>query len=106
MTGENFVRLKGKVVYPELKTVGSKNSKLFKGKLAIPINGSDDKFQYIKIAAWENIADGLGALSPNAFIKADGHIEERSYDGKCKHCNGMEKKYWTEVIIDNFVVEG
>jgi hypothetical protein len=105
MTGENFVRLKGKIVYPELKTVGANNSKLFKGKLAIPINGNDDKFQYVKIAAWESVAAGLGSLSSNTFIKVDGHIEERSYDGKCKHCNGMEKKYWTEVIIDNYVEE-
>lgn len=105
MSGENFVRLKGKIVYPELKTVGQYNSKLFKGKLAIPIEGKPDKNQWLKIAAWNTVADGLGDLPEGTFVKIHGHIEERSYDGKCKHCNGFDKKYWTEVVVDNFVIE-
>jgi hypothetical protein len=102
MDGENFVRLRGRIVYPELKTVGQNNSKLFKGKLAIPIA---ERNQWLKIAAWNSVAEGLAALDDNAFVKIHGHIEERSYDGKCKHCNGQDKKYWTEVVVDNFVVE-
>lgn len=100
MDGENFVSLKGVVQRGELKTVGQKNTKLFKGKLAIPVG---DKFQYIKIAAWESIAEGLNSVPKDGFIHVHGHIEERSYDGKCRHCQGAEKKYWTEVVVDNFV---
>ena len=100
MEGENFVNLKGTIQWPELKTVGEKNSSLFKGKLAIPIEG---RSQYLKIAAWNQIAEGLAALPKDAFVHIHGHIEERSYDGSCKHCNGQEKKYWTEVVVDNFV---
>lgn len=101
MNGENFVSLKGVIQWPELKTVGEKNTSLFKGKLSIPIDG---KSQYLKIAAWNNIAEGLNDVPKDAFVHIHGHIEERSYDGACKHCNGPEKKYWTEVVVDNFVV--
>ena len=100
MQGENFVSLKGTVVWPQFKKVGENNHSLFKGKLSIPIG--DDRTQYIKVAAWNEVADGIEALPEGAFIHIHGHIEERSYDGNCKHCRGVEKKYWTEVIIDNF----
>jgi len=99
--GENFVSLVGKIVWPELKVVGDANSKLFKAKLAIPIN---DRFQYIKISGWNSVAEDLNDVNNNVFVKIHGHIEERSYDGKCKHCNGLEKKYWTEVVVDNFII--
>lgn len=101
MEGENFVSLKGKVLNLNLKIVGDFNSKLVNGKISIPING---KAQYIKISAWGDIAEELSILPKNNFVKIHGHIEERSYDGNCRHCNGLEKKYWTEVVVDNFVV--
>jgi hypothetical protein len=104
MQGENFVSLVGKIMWPDFKTVGEKSSKLFKAKLAIPINDAPGKFQYLKIAGWNAMADALHEVSENQFIKIHGHIEERMYDGKCKHCNGLDKKYWTEVIVDNFIV--
>jgi hypothetical protein len=99
MDGENFVNLKGFIQWPELTTVGQNNTSRFKGKLRIPIG---DKSQYLKIAAWNNIAEGLGGLADGAFVHIHGHIEERSYDGACKHCNATAKKYWTEVVVDNF----
>jgi single-stranded DNA-binding protein len=105
MQGENFVRLQGRLVSPSLKTVGQNNSSLFKARLAIPVGDDGKRNQWIKVAAWAAIAEGLGELSENTFVKIHGHIEERSYDGKCRHCNGFEKKYWTEVVIDNFVVK-
>jgi hypothetical protein len=103
MEGENFVSLKGQITNGEFKVVGEKNSKLFKGKMTIPVG---DKSQYIKVAAWREIAEGLESLPKNAFIHIHGHIEERSYDGTCRHCKGQEKKYWTEVVIDNFTQIG
>lgn len=101
MEGSNFVELVGKIIYPDFKTVGS-GSKLFKAKLAIPLN--EGRFQYIKVAGWNTIAEALGELPENTFIKVHGHIEERRYEGKCKSCGGAEYKYWTEVLVDNFVV--
>jgi hypothetical protein len=99
MDGENFVSLKGTIQWPELKQVGQNNTSLFKGKFKIPIG---EKAQYIKIAGWNDIAEGLAEVPEETFIHIHGHIEERSYDGSCKHCKGQEKKYWTEVVVDNF----
>ncbi len=102
MVGENFVSLVGKVMWPNFKTVGEKNTPKFEGKLAIPTAAG--KNQYLKIAAWNSIAEALKEIPGELFIKVHGHIEERSYEGKCKHCSGLDKKYWTEVVIDNFMV--
>ncbi len=100
--GENFVTLRGSVSRGSYKEVGQFNTGLFKGSLAIPTPKGTK--QYLKIAAWAELAEALRDTDPSAVIKIHGHIEESSYDGKCRHCNGPEKKYWTEVIVDNFVV--
>lgn len=102
MAGENFVILKGYIQYPNLKTVGTNNTSLFNAKLAIPTQ--DGKKQYIKIAGWGSIAEALNEVPNEMWIKVNGHIEERSYDGKCKHCAGFDKKYWTNVVVDNFMI--
>lgn len=100
MEGENFVNLKGSLQWGEVKQVGQNNTSLYKAKLKIPI---EDRDSYIKVAAWRDTADALAALPKDAFIHIHGHIEESSYDGKCKSCGSAEKKYWTEVVIDNFI---
>jgi hypothetical protein len=102
MEGENFVKLIGKISRGSYKEVGQFNTGLFKSSLAIPT--SNNKYQYIKIAAWADLAKALRDTDTTEVIKIHGHIEESSYDGKCRHCSGPEKKYWTEVIVDNFVV--
>lgn len=102
MTGENFVSLTGTIQYPTLKNVGQNNSSLFNGKLAIPTNGGSN--QYIKITAWASIAEEMYEVPEKIFVKIHGHIEERSYDGKCHHCGGFDKRWWTNVIVDNFIV--
>lgn len=102
MIGENFVSLTGKITYPNLKTVGMNNNSLLNAKLAIPTGNG--KNQYIKIAAWGPTAEALAELSEETFIKLHGHIEERSYDGKCRHCKGYSKTYWTNVVVDNFII--
>ena len=102
MIGENFVSLTGKITYPNLKMVGQNNNNLFNAKLAIPTK-TQGNFQYIKITAWGSLAESLSELKEGTFVKVHGHIEERSYDGKCKHCGGFDKKYWTNVVVDNFV---
>lgn len=102
MKGENFVTLVGKISRPTIKQVGQYNTSLFKGSIAIPTDRGT--FQYLKVAAWADIAETLYEVGEVAMIKVHGHIEESSYDGKCRHCGGSEKKYWTEVVIDNFVI--
>jgi single-stranded DNA-binding protein len=102
MEGENFVSLVGKIERPSFKTVGQHNSSLFKANLAIPTQDSNN-FQYIKIVSWGTLADGMAEVSPGIFVKVHGHIEENSYNGKCRHCGGFDKKYWTNVVVDNFI---
>lgn len=98
--GENYVKLVGTIAYPSLKEVGDR-SFLFKGKVCIPIRGS---FQYVKIAAWGNLAEALNEVSSKETVSVLGHIEERSYSSACRHCGGPDKKFWTEVVVDNFVI--
>jgi len=102
MIGENFVSLTGKITYPNLKTVGMNNSSLLNAKLAIPTG--DGKHQYVKIAAWGSTAEALAELPKDTFVKVHGHIEERSFDGRCRHCGSFEKKYWTNVVVGNFMI--
>jgi len=104
MIGENFVTLIGRITRPSFKNVGQNNIGLFKGTLAIPTAKGTE--QFIKIAAWAQIAEALSVIDSSTVIKIQGHIEESSYEGKCKHCQGPEKKYWTEVVVDNFVPMG
>ena len=97
--GENFVKLIGKIKYKEVNTYeGNLN---FRCKLAVPI---DDKFQYIKIGAWGALAESLSELSNDTWVKIHGHIEESSYDVKCKYCQGPSKAYWTSIAVDNYII--
>lgn len=102
MIGENFVQLTGRITRPSFKNVGQNNIGLFKGTLAIPTAKGTE--QFIKVAGWAQTAEALSSVAPNATVKIHGHIEESSYESKCKHCQGPDKKYWTEVVVDNFVV--
>jgi hypothetical protein len=101
MNGENFVKLRGKIIKPSFKYVGDNNTGLFKATLAIPVQDFDGN-QYINIASFQ-CSEVLNDLPKNSFVEIQGHIEQRSYDGKCRHCGGYDKKYWTEVVVDNFV---
>jgi len=100
MEGENFVRLKGKIINPSIQVVGDYNSSLFKASLAIPAVDHNG-YQYIKISSFK-CAEGLSLLPKNTFVEIHGHIEERSYNGVCRHCGGYDKKFWTEVQVDYF----
>lgn len=102
--GENYVKLIGKIVYPSLKEVGDNNTFLFKGKVGIPTQDGQNCFQYVKISAWGSLAEALNEVPANVFVSVLGHIEERSYVSTCRHCGGPEKKFWTEVVVDSFVI--
>lgn len=103
LSGMNFVRLRGRIKNPKTKIVGQYNSMVFNASLAIPAPHPQTGFQYIKISSFSR-AEELSELEPNTFVELEGHIEERSFSSSCRHCGGYEKKYWTEVVVDNFVV--
>lgn len=102
MKGENFVSLKGYISRGTFKEVGQFNTGLFKGSLAIPTEKGTN--QYLKIAAWGEIAEAMRDTDSKLMIHIHGHVEESSYDGKCRHCQGPEKKYWSEIVIGNFTI--
>ncbi len=97
--GDNIVKLVGKIKYKEVNFYNDVAN--FKCKLAVP---TEDSFQYIKIGAWGKIAELLAELPNDTYIKLFGHIEETSYDTKCKYCQGPQKVYWTNVIVDSFII--
>ncbi len=99
LLGENFVKLIGKVSYKEVNIYNGNPN--FRCKLAVPI---EDKFQYIKVGAWGSLAESLAELSEGTWIKLYGHIEESSYDSKCRYCQGLSKSYWTSVNINNYII--
>jgi len=105
LEGMNYVKLKGRIKRPRTKIVGQYNSLVFNGTLAIPAPYPQSGTQYIKISSF-NMAEDLGRLPEGTFIELEGHIEERFYSASCRHCGAYEKKYWTEVVVDNFVVLG
>ena len=98
-SGENYVKLVGYIKYRELASYNDYSN--FKCKLAIPINES---FQYIKVAAWGDLAESLAELPEGTCVKIHGHIEETSYSSKCKYCSGPLKVYWTNVVVDNYII--
>jgi hypothetical protein len=103
--GENFVNLKGTIMYPDFKKVGKNNISLFKGKLKSPFigNGGKEAAHYIKISSWRENADALKGVGDSQWVHIHGHVETQTYDGHCKHCKGISAKNWTEVVVDQFV---
>jgi len=109
MEGKNFVELVGKMRYPEVKEIGAGFCK-FSGKLRVPAeyffdDGTVVKTDTdIKLVAWFELAEALGAVTPGATVKIHGNLQERSYSGSCNSCGAKQKKYWTDVLVTNFVV--
>ncbi len=100
--GENTFYLKGEIIWPELKKVGINDSSLFKSKVVIPYFREDDpetpRKSYVKITAWNELADDLGALPEGTAVEVSGHMEERSWDAP----DGT-KRTFTDAIVTNFV---
>lgn len=108
MEGLNSVRMKGLLVYPKLTTTANGFPK-FNGKIMVPIkfkSGDQEKDgkTYHNVCAWGAVAEALGEMLENTPIEIDGTLNSRSYDSTCKGCGAPEKKYWTEVQINNFVI--
>jgi len=111
MQGNNFVELAGFLKYPELSETRNGNYR-FQGKVAIPFSyvekatgETKEGTRYVKISAWGDTAQDLGALKDGTSVRVQGVFNERSYDGNCKSCGAQEKKYWTDVLVSNFLEE-
>jgi len=100
----------GFLVYPKLTQTSTGKHK-FDGKIAIPLTyknkqtGEDTTTRIMyKISAWGDTAEALGELAAETPITVQGRFNERSYDGKCEHCGGITKKYWSDVQVDTFTI--
>ena len=100
--GINRFYLRGEIVWPELKTVGERQSPLFKSKIIVPFFREDDpetlRRSYIRITAWDERAEGLGAAGEGAVVEVSGHIQERSW----KTPEGQTRLF-TDAVVTNYV---
>ena len=103
--GENFIKLQGKITRKKI-TKYDNGGVMFKCNLAIPAPGLPNKYQYIGVSVWGEMAESLGDVKDGTYIKVLGHLEKISFDSKCKYCNGSTTIYWTNVAIDNYIIIG
>ncbi len=102
--GINRFHLRGEIVWPELKQVGERGTNLFKSKVIVPFYREDDpehtflKKAYVRITAWDELAEGLGSAGEGTVVDATGHIQERSWTAD----NG-QKRIFTDAVVTNFV---
>lgn len=100
MEGDNQFLLQGEVKWPELKHVGANQStSLFKTKLRIPFTKDDgsEGNAYVRITAWDEIAEGLAEIKEGDFVKVTGHIQDRTWEAP-----GGQKRVFTDAVVTNF----
>jgi len=102
-SGANDFMLQGELVWPEFKLVGERGTPLFKAKVKIPEPSrkypGEVRHSYVKITAWDNIAEGLNSLS-SPFVRVSGHVQEREWvDSR----NNNQKRIFTDAVVTNYV---
>lgn len=99
--GINRFHLRGELVWPELKQVGERGTNLFRSKVIIPFFREDDpetqRKAYVRITAWDDLAEGLGAAGEGSLVDLSGHIQERTWTAQ----NG-QKRVFTDAVVTNF----
>lgn len=101
-SGENFFLLQGTLQWPELKQVGEQGTSLFKAKVKVPFFREDDpdtlRHAYVRITAWDELAEHLGKLGPDDFVKVSGHIQDR----KWTDTRTGQNRVFTDAVVTNF----
>ena len=101
--GLNQFVLQGEVVWPELRQVGERGTNLFKSKVKIPFFREDDpenlRHAYVRITAWDDLAEGLGQIGEGDYVKVSGHIQDRTWTAP----NG-QKRVFTDAVVTNFTI--
>lgn len=100
--GENFFVLQGTLQWPELKKVGpSKDTSLFHAKVKIPFHREDDpdtlRHSYVRITAWDELADNLDQVGQDGLVKVSGHIQERKWNAP-----DGQARVFTDAVVTNF----
>lgn len=100
--GQNFFFLNGSLQWPELKSVGERGTSLFKSKIKVPYYREDDptvlRHSYVRITAWDDLAEGLSELGQDAVVKVTGHIQDRKWTDP----NTGQNRVFTDVVVTNF----
>jgi single-stranded DNA-binding protein len=81
--------------------VGERGTNLFRSKVIIPFFREDDpetqRKAYVRITAWDDLAEGLGAAGEGSLVDLSGHIQERTWTAQ----NG-QKRVFTDAVVTNF----
>ena len=100
--GINRFHLRGTLIWPELKQVGNGTS-LFKSKVVVPFYREDApdvlKKAYIRITAWDELAENLGSYGEDVAVDLSGHIQERSYTPP-----SGQKRIFTDAVVTNYAL--
>lgn len=102
--GINRFHLRGEIVWPDLKQVGEAGTSLFRSKVIIPFYREDDPEQtnlkraFVRITAWQDLAESLGAVGEGTVVDVTGHIQERSWTS-----NEGQKRVFTDAVVTNVV---
>ncbi len=95
--GINSVELQGELAWPEMKYTGSGKA-LLRAKIKIPTSDQrtgDDRESYIRIVAWEEIAEYINSLDARTKLRVTGRIQERSFTNR----EGQRQNI-TEIVLD------
>jgi single-strand DNA-binding protein len=101
--GINRFYLRGALKWPELKEVGERGTPLFHAKTVVPFFRPDDpstqKKAYIRIPAWNDLAEGLAQAGEDTVVDVSGHIQERTWTNQ-----QGQKRVFTDAVVTNYVV--
>jgi len=105
----NLVILTGKLKYGELSKVANEYSR-FTGKIEVQKCAEDlggtslrKGTDLVGICAWGDLADALGEVQNGVRVQITGTLVSRVYSSPCQSCGTPTKKYWYEVLVDNFI---
>lgn len=103
--GENFFLLAGTLQWPELRQVGERGTSLFKAKVKVPYYREDDpetlRHSYVRITAWDELAEGLGAASQGDTVKVSGHIQDRKWTDN----RTGQNRVFTDAVVTNYTTD-
>lgn len=104
--GENFFLLNGTLQWPELKNVGERGTPLFKAKVKVPYTREDDpetvRYSYVRITAWDELAENLAQVGQDGSVKVTGHIQDR----KWTDTRTGQNRTFTDAVVTNFTSGG
>jgi single-stranded DNA-binding protein len=99
--GDNFFVLQGTLQWPELKNVGEQQTPLFHAKVKIPYYRADEpdtlRHSYVRITAWDELAEELSRVGEDGSVKVSGHIQERKWNAP-----DGQTRIFTDAVVTNF----